>query len=109
MTKGKLTKVEQYAISGMSRDGLSAKEISKELGRTVQTVKKYLSNSKAEEKSEEPPKVLKAKDLVVNKTKNSKNGVSIFTRAASERSDESKKEVGVSRISKDAIFRPLDN
>ena len=115
MTRGRLTKSEKYVIEGMGRDGYSVADIAKELGRTKKTVKNYQEekNKGAKEEPEDVkmPETLKAKDLIVNKTaEKSRSGVSVFTRAASERSDESKrKQLGVSRTSKDAIFKPLDN
>ena len=50
MARGKLTKSEKYIIEGMNRDGHSAKEIAKEIGRTEPTVQKTLDEMSAQRK-----------------------------------------------------------
>jgi hypothetical protein len=56
--------------------------------------------------------VINARTLMITKTRDKqRKGVSIMTKAASERGDESKKHVGNtrSRTAKNAIFQPLQD
>ena len=112
MAKGRLTKSEKYIIEGMLKDKHSVGQIAEELGRTEKTVEKYqavvkakLRPSKKKVKKKDPPKMAKAKDLMVNETALKKNsGVSIMTEGASARGDE-KEAAAPSRMSHGAIYR----
>lgn len=111
MARGKLTKSEKYIIDGMNRDGHSAKEIAKEIGRTEATVQKTLDEMSAQRKKKkrkeqakkEAPKRLTAKDMMINETTAKRErGVAIMTRAASSRADETRQS-GVSRTYTKAV------
>tara|TARA_X000001388_G_C2213121_1_gene115994 strand:- start:8 stop:364 length:357 start_codon:yes stop_codon:yes gene_type:complete len=111
MARGKLTKSEKYIIEGMNRDGHSAKEIAKEIGRTEPTVQKTLDEMSAQRKKKkrkeqakkEAPKRLTAKDMMINETTAKRErGVAIMTRAASSRADETRQS-GVSRTYTKAV------
>ena len=118
----RLSKSEKYIIQGMHKDGFSPKEISDEVGRALNSVKTHIKGLddtyKPTQSEEEKPLVkheadeINARTLMISKTRDGqRKGVSIMTKAASERGDESKKKVGnaQSRIAKNAIFHPLQD
>ena len=109
MARGKLTQSEKYIIEGMLKDKHETEEIAKELGRTKKTVENYRNEIKrkvAKQKAKKTEvKVLKAKDLMVNKTLAKKErGVSVMTEAASARGD-GNQELTPSRMSQGAIHK----
>ena len=115
MARGKLTQNEKYIIAGMLKDKHAPEGIARELGRTKKTVENYRNEikrkaakqktKKAQKEKEAGGQVLKAKDLMVNKTLAKKEqGVSVMTEAASARGDENQ-ELTPSRMSQGAIHK----
>tara|TARA_R110002012_G_scaffold304043_2_gene506440 strand:- start:147 stop:500 length:354 start_codon:yes stop_codon:yes gene_type:complete len=110
MARGKLTKSEKYIIEGMHRDGHSAEDIAKEIGRTKPTVQKNIDQinkarkkKKQQQAKKQTPKRLTAKDMIINETTAKRErGVAIMTQAASSRADESRQS-GVSRTYTKAV------
>lgn len=99
--------ITRYAVLYLNHLGKDAKAISKELDIKLVNVKKILSSENLKE--EKQPTTTTAKSLMINQTSGKGNKtVSIMTRAASEQSDASRKNLpsAESRISRNAIYRP---
>mgnify|MGYP001195429427 FL=1 len=79
-----LTNVEKFSIDGMEQNGMSVADIAKAIDRSIEKVSEYIDTRDVS---------IKARDLINNRTLSGKEGVAIMTEAASQKSDESKKEV----------------
>ena len=91
MSKGKVTEQETWIMKGMYSDGISTKEIAKQLSRTQLTVEKHLDVKEQDlEVTEEPVKQHNKNDttmFVRSSIAKNNNGVTIMTDAESSRSD----------------------
>ena len=112
MKRGKLSKVEEFFIK--NNEEMSVEEVASELDRSVDFVNKKRKEFglSVEEKPKKKKKETEFKKTLVNKTEQGREGITIMTRAGSERIDEHKKKMK-SKIKKgrktgDAIFNPLD-
>lgn len=85
---------------------MNPKNIAKELGLTQKQVDNILKLKK--ENSIPTTTSSTDNDLIINKTKSNRKGVSIMTQAASMKADETAKNNTntISRTAKNAIFRP---
>jgi selenocysteine lyase/cysteine desulfurase len=106
-----ITKIHEYATKYLHDIlKMEPKNIAKELEITVKQVQKILNIPNKQNKT--IPTVTSNADnkdhLMINKTLGNRSGVSIMTGAASAKGDELMKnaEPTVSRIAKNAIFRP---
>tara|TARA_R100001377_G_scaffold73572_1_gene49599 strand:+ start:291 stop:620 length:330 start_codon:yes stop_codon:yes gene_type:complete len=99
-TAKKITTTEKYCIEGMFHNDMETKAIAKVLGRSVGLVEEYVSELEEKEKEENSP------DMVLKKTVNGDDGVSIMTPAGSIKVDtnrEKNKNVKVSNRGTRAI------
>jgi len=101
-TAKKITTTEKFCIEGMFDNDMEPKAIAKTLGRSVVEVEAYISEIEAKEKEAEDA----APAMVLKKTVNGDDGVSIMTPAGSMKVDanrESNKNVKVSNRGTRAI------
>lgn len=73
----KLSKTEQYAIEGMSDNGMNADSIAQALGRKLELVSAYIEVHQEESETH----------TTINTTVNGNRGVAIMTEATSQRVD----------------------
>tara|TARA_R110002012_G_scaffold273851_1_gene459962 strand:- start:546 stop:851 length:306 start_codon:yes stop_codon:yes gene_type:complete len=80
----KLTKTEQYAIEGMSSNGMKPAAIAQALGRDPDLVSEYIDLYDQESKTH----------TTINTTANGNRGVAIMTEASSQRVDAMRNQAG---------------
>jgi hypothetical protein len=102
-TAKKITKIEKFCIEGMFDNDMEPKAIAKALGRNVVDVEAYISEVEEREEAveeEAPP------EMILKKTVNGDEGVSIMTPAGSLKVDanrEKNRDVKVSNRGTRAI------
>ena len=115
--KGRLSEIERQTIFLLTKEGYDPKQIATTINRTEGVVKKYLDTTNIVDNPKDTVenerniiRMPKAKDFMINKTMGDKEGVSIMTKTASEKADESRLQVyNPSRLSRDAIHRIDDH
>lgn len=104
----KLSKDKEYAIRYLlENQKMDPKQVAAELGVNINTVKKFLPETKTS-----PAKTDKTKDLMIRQTSAKKsNSVSIMTEAASQLSDEFIRtaDYNNNKRTEGYIFRPKNN
>lgn len=106
----KISKTDQYAIKWLSHTGMSPSEISKELKISEEKIMQSLEKGQPVNEDKIPSGSEKAKQksksLLINQTAVKKtNSVSIMTEAASQKSDEARRNAKVRNNNKN-IYRP---
>lgn len=99
-TAKKITTTEKFCIEGMFDNDMEPKAIAKALGRSLVAVEEYIAEIEEKEKEADAP------EMVLKKTVNGDDGVSIMTPAGSIKVDtnrEKNKNVKVSNRGTRAI------
>lgn len=87
MKKGKITKVEEYAMKAMVDDGMNAEDIAQTLDRSLHFVNKYAIIKEPSVDEDVSPEPERPKSKFITKTGSGNDGIVVMTKEASESGD----------------------